>query len=595
MRYRNGIQAVSLPNAVTLFLQPALTNRHQRQRLDRALFRQVIEQAGLVALGRERRAEPSRRTSVPLSKTRAPAARPLVLTIARPGAERLLHIELSEGVSVAKVVLMLAALVSLFIDQSFGGAYQAIQNYAGGTLGASADELPWTSIGYNSFYYVTILLTPWLVDRLGRKPVFSVGHLMFGAVSLYLATTDSLHGFIVGRCLQGLAQGTFFVCSVATVLTLFPARLRGIAFSFFSVISLSGTASGAFIGGWFVDHAYWREMFALYASFAIFAALVISTLLEAPGPKRTARFDVPGILFAFFALFALHYVLQFGERRDWLWSTDIVVFGVICILGFVGFIWRELCEDRCGFIQLRLFNIRNLAVASVLGFGLGVPLFGANLFLQYAETTLAFPPSTAGALLTLRILAIALVAPVAVLLVNADKLDVRVPVAIGFVLVPISYALLAVQTTSESDFMTFAVALVISGAGFACLFSPIANVMVRSLPEEVRIEGIAIFKITLLLGGSIAGTALSVVYDHSLASFQTLLAGEATLRHFTNLGIMHPSASLLAATAQQAAVLAYADNSKVVALATLLNLPLVILLKKPQPPAAASSQAGPRA
>jgi DHA2 family multidrug resistance protein len=516
------------------------------------------------------------------------------MLLARPAAVRpFLQTELAEGVSYGKILVMFAALVSLFVDQSFGGVYQSIQSYAGGSLGASADELPWTSIGYNTFYYVFILLTPWLVNRFGRKGVFGVGHLTFGGLSLYLATTTSLHGFMLGRCFQGLAQGTFFVCSVVTVLTLFPAKLRGIAFSIFSVISLSGAASGTFIGGWFIDHAYWRGAFVLYALFATFAGLVIATLLEAPGAKKTARFDVPGIMFAFAAFFGFHYVLSFGERRDWFWSPDIMAFSLVSAAGFAGFIWRELCEDRCGFIQLRLFHIRNLAVASVLGFGLGVPLFGANLFVQYTQTILGFPPSAAGALLTLRILAIAFVAPAAVLLVNADKIDGRVPVAIGFVLVPISYAMLALQTTPESDFTTFALAIVISGAGFACLFSPIANVMVRSLPEDVRAEGVAIFKLVLLLGGSVATTALSVVYDHSFAFFQSLLAGQATLRHFAHLGIMRPSASLLAVVAQQAQVLAYADSSKVVALATLINLPLVALLRKPTPTATPAARAQP--
>jgi DHA2 family multidrug resistance protein len=496
-------------------------------------------------------------------------------------------IEVAEGVSIGKLFVMCAALVSLFVDQSFGGAYLSLQSYAGGSLDASLDELPWALIGYNTFYYVTILLTPWLIERYGRKRVFGGGHLIFAALALYLATTASLHGFILVRCFQGLAQGTFFVCSVVTVLTLFPARLRGIAFSIFSVTSLSGAASGSFIGGWFIDHASWRDAFVLYALLAAFAGVVISVLLEAEGPKRSsARFDVPGVSFAFLAFFSFQYVASFGERRDWLWSTDIDAFAILTILGFGGFIWRELCDNRCGFIQLRLFNIRNLAVASVLGFGLGVPLFGANLFLQYAQTALDFPPSTAGALLTMRILSVAIVAPIAVLLVNADKIDVKVPVAIGFVLVPLSYALLAVQTTAGSEFMTFALALVISGAGFACLFSPIANVMVRSLPAEVRPEGIAIFKIVLLLGGSVAATGLAVVYDHSLAAEQTLLAGDATLRHFAQAGLARPSAAVLAAVSRQASILAYADNSKVVALVSLLNLPLIPLLTKPQPPEA---------
>jgi MFS family permease len=145
------------------------------------------------------------------------------------------QIELAEGISVSKVFVMLAALISLFVDQSFNGVYQSIQQYAGGSLSASADELPWTLIGFNTFYYVTLLLTPWLIDRFGRKPIFGLGHLTFGVLTLYLAMIASLSGFIVGRCFQGMAQGTFFVCAVATVLTLFPPKLRGIAFSFFTV------------------------------------------------------------------------------------------------------------------------------------------------------------------------------------------------------------------------------------------------------------------------------------------------------------------------------------------------------------------------
>ncbi len=499
--------------------------------------------------------------------------------------------EIADGISIAKLFVMAAALISLFVDQSFAGVYTAIQNYAGGSLGASADELPWTSIGYNACYYVMILLTPWLIERFGRRIVFSSGHLSYALLSLFLASTPSLHGFMAGRCLQGVAQGTFFVSSVLTVLTLFPPKFTGVAFSVFSVTSLSGAASGTFIGGWFIDHAYWRGALVLYAGLATFASAVIFFFLEAPGPTKTSRFDGLGILSAFVAFFGFQYVAAFGERRDWFAQPDIAIWSVLTVVGFALFIWREIAENKDGFIQLRLFSIRNLAVGSVLGFGLGVPLFGANLFVQFTQQLLAFPPSTAGALLTLRILAIVFVAPLFVLLVNADKVDVRVPVAIGFVLVPVAYAMIALQTTTGSDFTSFAVAIVLSGAGFACLFSPIANALVRSLPGDARAEGIAIFKIVLLLGGSVAATGLQVVYDHSLAAYQTLLAASANLHHFNDVGIRTPSGGLLAQFAQQASLLAYADNSKVVAIATLFNLPLILLLRKPQPPAPAPQQA----
>jgi DHA2 family multidrug resistance protein len=497
------------------------------------------------------------------------------------------QIEPFEGVSVAKIVIMTAALLSLFVDQSFGAMYGAIQNEVGGTLGASADELPWTTIGYNTFYWVVIILTPWLIDRFSRRIVFGAGHLAFGLLTIYLATATWLDGFVFARCIEGVAQGTFFVCSVMTVLTLFPPKLRAIAFSVFGVTSLSGAASGAFIGGWFLDHAFWRDALLAYALTAIVVGFVIWRLLEAPAGKGEARFDIPGITFALVAFFSYQYVAAFGERHDWLSSPDIVLAILFASLGFGLFIWRELCDDRCGFTQLRLFNIRNLSVASLLGFGLGVPLLGANLFVQYAQTILGFPPSTAGALLALRVPAIILVAPVVVSLVVANKINLKIPIVIGFVLVPVSYAMLAVLTTSGSDFVTFVVAFVLSGVGFACLFTPIANLLVRSLPEDVRAEGVAIFKLVLLLGGSIATTALGVVYDHSLAKFTSLLAGEATLRHFMQAGVTHPTAGMLALVAQQAAVLAFANSSSVVSLVSMLNLPLIALLQRSSTPSPA--------
>ena len=490
--------------------------------------------------------------------------------------------EVAPDITVGKLLVMSAALVSLYVDQSFGGAYSTVQTYAGGSLGMSADELSWTTVGYNACYWPVLLLTPWLIGKLGRRSVFGAGHGAFALASLFLALTASMHGFIVGRCIQGLAQGTFFVCSVATVLTLFPPKYRGIAFAIFSVTSLSGAASGAFVGGWFIDHEYWRGVFALYAAFALVAGAIVASLLEAPGPQKNVSSDWTGVVIFFVACFAFNYVTAYGERRDWFADGPIVANTALFVIAMTAFVMRELRLGEQAFIRLNLFSTGNLAIGSALGFGLGAPLFGANEFLIYAQTQLGLPPSSAGALLMLRIIAISFVAPTAVLLVNAGKIDVKIPVALGFVFVPASYALLSMQTTYASNFWTFAVALILSGAGFACLFSPIANVTVRSLPPALSPQGIAIFKLMLLLGGSIGSTALAVIYDHSYASFLSLLAGHATMHHLTQIGGPAVAAGAYSGLVKaQAAVLAYADNSKWVAISALFNIPLIFLLKPP--------------
>ena len=56
----------------------------------------------------------------------------MIAADSRPFLQR----ELAKDITVGKLV-MTAALVSLFVDQSFGGVYSSIQNYAGGTLGAT--------------------------------------------------------------------------------------------------------------------------------------------------------------------------------------------------------------------------------------------------------------------------------------------------------------------------------------------------------------------------------------------------------------------------------------------------------------------------
>jgi len=139
-------------------------------------------------------------------------------------------VELAPQVTVGKLIVMVAALISLYIDQSFGGAYSSIMTYAGGTLSASSDEISWTNVTYNACYYTMLLFTPWLIRRYSRRVVFGGGHLLFAIFSIYLALTSWLNGFIVVRGFEGLAQGTFFVSSVATVLTLFPRKYSSYAF-----------------------------------------------------------------------------------------------------------------------------------------------------------------------------------------------------------------------------------------------------------------------------------------------------------------------------------------------------------------------------
>jgi DHA2 family multidrug resistance protein len=497
--------------------------------------------------------------------------------------------ELAPGVTPRRLLVLAATLISLFIDQSFSGAYSAIQTNLGGSLAATSDELSWTTVGYSACYDTMILLTAWLVKRFGRRLVFSTGHITFFVLTAFLTLTPSLNAFIAGRALQGLAQGTFFVCSAMTIITLFPTQYRGYSFSIFSIFSLSGAAAGPFIGGWFFDHGTCNGALAFYAVLALIAGTLIAILMDPQQADTTQHVDAGGVAFVFAAFFAIQFIVAFGERNDWLADPSIVFFTVLACVAGAAFVYREL-TTRKPVTPLRLYHIPNLAFGSVLGFGLGAPLFGANAFLVYTEQQLGFPPSTAGALLLLRIIAVVVIAPAAVLLVNADKVSVSQLVILGFVLISASYEVLSWRTTFDSTFDTFAVAIILSGVGFSCSFSPIANVIVRSLPQEFAGEGVAIFKIVLVLGGAFGTTLLNVLFDHDFAGFYSLLTENTNAAH---LGLVHASAPLLelgGLVSTQASILSYEQNLQWVAIVGLTVLPFAIFLRRPAPPAPSPPQ-----
>jgi DHA2 family multidrug resistance protein len=495
-------------------------------------------------------------------------------------AMRYLAKEVAPNITLRGLVLLGAALLSLFIDQSYAGAFSAIQANVGGSLSSTADEFSWTTVYYGACYETMILLTPWLVRRFGRRLVFSSGHVTFFVVTVYLAISTSLDAFIACRALQGLAQGTFWVASTLIILRVFPPRYLGYSFSLFSIFSLAGAASGPFIGGWFFDHGSPSGALAFYALLAFVAAALVYLLLDPQQEDITQRLDVPAVVSLFVGFFGLQFVVAYGERKDWFANSPVAFFVMLGCGAFAVFIFRELTTSN-PLTPLRLYHVRNLAIGSILGFGMGAPLFGANGFLVYAEQELGFPPSTTGALLLLRILAVIVVAPTIVMLVNADAISVRVPVIVGFLLISGSYELLSWNTTTDSSFDTFVFAIIISGIGFSCSFSPIANVIVRSLPADSLGDGAAIFKTVIVLGGAFGTTLLNVLFDHDFAGFSSLLTENTNA---AQLGIAHDAASLVQLTnlvSAQASTLAYEKNFQWVAVVGLTVLPIAFFLTRP--------------
>jgi MFS transporter, DHA2 family, multidrug resistance protein len=238
------------------------------------------------------------------------------------------------------------------------------------------------------------------------------------------------------------------------------------------------------------------------------------------------------------------------------------------------------------FIRVRAFVSHNLRFGAFLGFILGIPLFGGATFLQYLQNGLSFTPGLAGAELALRVVTILVTIPFVAYALSKDLVDVRYFIVPGFILVAISYWMLYWHTTYLSDFGSFVAPFVLQGFAFSLLFSPIIRTVLTSLPPEEFTHGVAIFKLTLVTGGSFASALLSYVIDHrATLHFSQITEGinlaEPAFFTYLSSPFPHPLIVLADLAQQQSYISAYADANLYVAILALCVAPLALLLRPP--------------
>jgi DHA2 family multidrug resistance protein len=488
------------------------------------------------------------------------------------------------------LVTALACLISVFLDQTTANATTTIQPYMVGSTGASADQGRWLISSYLLPYFVTLLFTPYLIGRFGRRKVWTYGHILFAVSCLgCAASSDAFGSLVFWRFVQGFSQGTFFVCSVSTVLTIFPPKIAFVGFAIFAGTSLSGAASAPAIGGYFNDINSWTSMYVAFAILALIAALAINycNVDTAPVVPRQP-FDGFGLSLALAASFAFTYILQFGERDDWLGSPTIdAMAAIIFVVGLAFIVWEAFLA-KAPFLDLTIFGYHNLRWGSILGFVLGVPLFGSTTFTEYLQTSLHFSSSLAGGEVALRVITVLAVVPFVAFALAKKLFDLRIIIIVGFVLVALSYILEYYGTTTSAYFETFVPSILFSGAGFAMLFSPVASSILTTLPQTLFTRGVALFKFTLVAGGTLASAGLQVVVDHRTSLHATDL-GSALQPGVTTFDTLvlnsHLGSAAVAALApllaEQSLTLAYADSFLYTAILVVAIAPLTLVLKPP--------------
>ncbi len=491
-------------------------------------------------------------------------------------------------------VLIVAAVMAATLMQTLDSTITnvALPNIQG-NLGASQDEGTWIVTAYTISAIVIIPLTPWLQDRFGRRNYFVASIVGFTIASMFCGASDGLINLIFWRVIQGGFGGGLLATAQSILRDTFSPKQLGVSQGVFAIGAIMGPALGPPLGGVLVDNASWNLVFYINVVPGAFAAIVLMLLLRDPGKAVAGKIDILGLVLLAAGLGSMQYVLTEGEQNYWLADPTILAMTIVMAVTLVSFVFWELFGTSVPVVDLRILRNRSVAAGSVLSLALGVVVFGSTYTLpQFTQGPLGFTPSLSGFLFIFRALPILLIAPLIVKLVG--KVDARVFLALGFIIVGIGCAQQAFVTTSDAGFWTFAVPLALTGVGSAMLFIPLSIAILSATSQNDGPKASAFINLSQQLGGSIAVAGLSAFLDQRQTVHADALRSTANL---ANLNVQHflrahdPLTELAGLVNGQALILAYADATFAIAVVAFLGVPLVFLMQKAKPAAASSATA----
>jgi MFS transporter, DHA2 family, multidrug resistance protein len=287
------------------------------------------------------------------------------------------------------------------------------------------------------------------------------------------------------------------------------------------------------------------------------------------------------------AIGALQVMLDRGEIKDWFGSGEIVIEALIAVSAFFLFMVHTLTTAQ-PFMRPALFRDRNF-VAGVVFSAIAFVTLYASLALQppYLQDLMNYPVLTAGLVMGPR----GVGTMAATMLVGrlVGRLDTRLLLAIGLGLSAWSFYVMTGWTPDVSQ-QEIVIAGLAQGAGFGFLFVPMSTVTLSTLAPELRADGASIFSLARSMGSSVGISIFNALLttnteiNHADISANVTAVNRAfedpTVSQFLSPVTAAGRAALDALVTQQAQIIAYIDDYKLLLLATLALFPLLIIFKR---------------
>ncbi len=242
-------------------------------------------------------------------------------------------------------------------------------------LHISEQTVQWVITAYAIAFGGFLLLGGRMADLLGRRRIFIVGLVLFTIASLVCGFANGAGLLFSARAMQGLGAAIISPAALSIVTTTFrEGAERNKALGIWGALGGSGAAAGVIAGGILTKYLGWAWIFWVNVPVGVLVFLLTLRFV----PESTAdlghrKFDAAGAVTITSSLALFVYAISKAPDVGWATARTILLLVASGVLGLIS-VAIEM-RSSAPLMPMRIFRLRSLLAANVVGFLLGAVIF----------------------------------------------------------------------------------------------------------------------------------------------------------------------------------------------------------------------------
>jgi len=415
------------------------------------------------------------------------------------------------------VVVMMATIMQALDGTIANVALPNIQ----GSLSATQEQVAWVITSYIVSAAIATPLAGFCAVRFGVRRILVSSVVGFTIASMLCGAAQTLPQLVLFRVMQGVFGASLVPLSQALMMDAYSREEQGKAMAMWGVGTMLGPITGPTLGGWLTDEYSWRWVFYINLPVGVLCTIGLMILVKHKANENPRPFDLLGFTLLSIAIGTFQLMLDRGETMDWFSSKEIVVEAVVAGVAACMFVIHMLSDDH-PFLPRDLFRDRNLTLGIIFTAITGLLMIvTATLMPPFLQQLKDYPVFTTGIVMAPRGVGTMLSMLVVSRLIG--RIDARWLIAIGLTLCGLSLYDMTLFTLNVDEGRIIWNGF-LQGVGLGLVFPPLTTLAFATVPARIRTEGAALNALMRNLGASVGVAALVALLDRNIQVNRSVLA-----------------------------------------------------------------------